>query len=100
MIAPDCNWPPFRSHAVRLLQVATPARSRNPGSAASGQCPKAARATSIAFALGRPCSVHLAVVPENVIRRDSRGEGESEHHHDNSFRTAFGKDRWFLMLPS
>src|SRR6266516_5629350 len=21
----DCNWPPFRSHAARLLQVATPA---------------------------------------------------------------------------
>jgi len=56
---PGAISPNFRprslSDAVRLLQVATPARSRNPGSAASAQCPKAARATSIAFALGRPC---------------------------------------------
>jgi len=62
---PGAISPNFRprslSDAVRLLQVATPARSRNPGSAASAQCPKAARATSIAFALGRPCSVHLAL---------------------------------------
>src|SRR6266516_4334601 len=50
--ADDRNCRPFRSHVARLLQVATPARSRNPGSAASTQCPKAARATSIAFALG------------------------------------------------
>jgi hypothetical protein len=38
---------------VRLLQVAA-AGSRNPGIAASAQCPAAARTTLIAFALGRP----------------------------------------------
>src|SRR5438874_2266770 len=53
---------PIRSHAVRLLQVATPTGSRNLGSAASAQCFAAAHATSsIAFALGRPRSVHLAL---------------------------------------
>jgi len=41
----------------------SPRGSRNPGSAASAQCPAAAHATSIAFALGRPRSVHLALSP-------------------------------------
>ena len=44
----------FRLRAVRLLQVAAAAGSRNPGIAASAQCPAAARTTPIAFALGRP----------------------------------------------
>src|SRR5208337_759758 len=57
----DRNWPSLRPDAVRLLQVATAAGSRKPGTTASAQCFAAARATSIAFALGRPRSVHLAL---------------------------------------
>jgi hypothetical protein len=62
---------------VRLLQVATAAGSRNSGSAASAQCSATARSTSITFALGGPCLVHLAlsildaitiVRPETVLR--------------------------------
>jgi hypothetical protein len=57
----DRDWPAFRASTVRLLQVATTAGSRNPGTAASAQCFAAARTTSSAFALGRPCFVHLAL---------------------------------------
>src|SRR5258708_33943131 len=76
----DRDWPAFRASTVRLLQVATTAGSRNPGTAASAQCFAAARTTSSAFALGRPCFVHLArrcprildavtiVRPETVVR--------------------------------
>ena len=57
----DCNRPPIRPHAVRLLQAATAAGSRDPGAAASTQHSSAAGATSTAFALGRSCPVHLAL---------------------------------------
>jgi hypothetical protein len=58
----DCNRPPVRPHAVRLLQAATTAGSRDPGAAAaSAQCPATARATATASSLGRSCSIHLAL---------------------------------------
>ncbi len=57
----DCNRHSVRPHAVRLLQAATPAGSRNTATAASAQCFAAARPTSSAFALGRPRFVHLAL---------------------------------------
>src|SRR5258705_223474 len=78
----DCNRPLVRPYAVRLLQAATAAGSRNPNTAASAQRPAAAHAApSTAFALGRPRPVHLAlsslprildamriVRPETVVR--------------------------------
>jgi hypothetical protein len=80
MIAVD-DWLSFDPHAVGLFRVATAARSRNPGAAASTQRLAAACATSIAFALGRPRSLRLAlsslprildaitiVRPETVVR--------------------------------
>ena len=58
----DCNRPLVRPYAVRLLQAATAAGSRNPNTAASAQRPAAAHAApSAAFALGRPRPVHLAL---------------------------------------
>src|SRR5438128_2149485 len=58
----DCNQPLGRPYAVRLLQAATAAGSRNPNTAASAQRPAAAHAApSAAFALGRPRPVHLAL---------------------------------------
>src|SRR5712692_1905136 len=51
----DCNRPLVRPYAVRLLQAATAAGSRNPNTAASAQRPAAAHAApSTAFALDRP----------------------------------------------
>ena len=48
--------------AVRLLQAAAAAGSRNPDTAASTQRPAAANAApATAFALGRPRPVHLAL---------------------------------------
>src|SRR5256886_9796638 len=41
----DCNRPLVRPYAVRLLQAATAAGSRNPNTAASAQRPAAAHAT-------------------------------------------------------
>src|SRR5260221_11790079 len=56
----DCNRPLVRPYAVRLLQAATAAESRNPNTAASAQRPAAAHATpSAAFALGPPPPAHL-----------------------------------------
>src|SRR5205823_9241390 len=43
----DRNRPPVHPHAVRLLQVATAAGSRDHGTAASLQCPAAASATEV-----------------------------------------------------
>src|SRR5262252_9847247 len=58
----DCNRPLAGPYAVRFLQTATAAGSRNPDTAASAQCPAAARAApSTAFALDRPRPVHLAL---------------------------------------
>src|SRR5262249_57087310 len=58
----DCNRPLVHPHAVRLLQAATAAGSRNPDTAASAQCPAAAHAApSTAFALDRPRPVYLAL---------------------------------------
>src|SRR5260370_6523838 len=58
----DCNRPIVRPYAVRLLQAAIAAGSRNPNTAASAQHPSAARAApSAAFALDRPRPVHLAL---------------------------------------
>src|SRR5262250_1937448 len=52
----------FRPYAVRLLQAAAAAASRNPNTAASAQRPAAAHAApSTAFALDRPRPVHLAL---------------------------------------
>src|SRR2546430_12256717 len=42
--ADDCNRPLVGPYAVRLLQAATAAGSRNPNTAASAQCPAAAHA--------------------------------------------------------
>src|SRR5712672_1551728 len=48
----DCNRPLVRPYAVRLLQAATAAGSRNPNTAASAQRPAAAHAAPpAAFAL-------------------------------------------------
>src|SRR6516162_1773286 len=58
----DGNRPPVRPHAVRLLQAATATGSRDPGAEASAQCAAAASvAPATAFALGRSCSVRLAL---------------------------------------
>jgi uncharacterized protein (DUF302 family) len=57
----DRNRPPVPPHAMRLFQAATAAGSRDPGTAASTQCPAAARATATAFALARSCSIHFAL---------------------------------------
>src|SRR6266404_4716980 len=58
----DCNRPLVRPYAVRLLQAATAAGSRNPNTAASAQRPAAAHAApSTAFALDRPRPIHLAL---------------------------------------
>src|SRR5258708_24194386 len=58
----DCNRPLVRPYAVRLLQAATAAGSRNPDTAASAQRPAAAHAApSAALALGRPRPFHLAL---------------------------------------
>src|SRR5262249_21460058 len=58
----DCNRPLVGPYAVRLLQAATAAGSRNPNTAASAQRPTATHAApSTAFALGRPRPVHLAL---------------------------------------
>jgi hypothetical protein len=57
----DCDRPPFRAPAARLLQAAGEAGSRNLGLAALAQCPPTARSTSVAFALGRSCPFHLAL---------------------------------------
>src|SRR5260370_18112981 len=58
----DCNRPIVRPYAVRLLQAAIAAGSRNPNTAASAQRPAAAHAApSAAFALDRPRPVHLAL---------------------------------------
>src|SRR5262249_45879213 len=68
-------------HAVRLLQTATVAGSRNPNPAAPAQRPAAAHAApSTASALGRPRLVHLALsslpahsgCPEHLQARDCR----------------------------
>src|SRR5262249_49368954 len=77
----DCNRPLAAPHAVRLLQTATEAGSRNPNPAAPAQRPAAAHAApSIAFALGRPRPVHLVLsslpapsgCPEHRQARDCR----------------------------
>src|SRR5262249_43316194 len=69
------------SACCALLQAAAAAGSRNPDIAASAQRPAAAHATpSIAFALGRPRPVHLALsslpahsgCPEHRQARDCR----------------------------
>src|SRR2546430_5607392 len=58
----DCNRPLVRPYAVRLVQAATAAGSRNRNTAASAQRPAAAHAApSAAFALGRPRPIHLAL---------------------------------------
>src|SRR6266481_6420957 len=61
IIAHDCADVPVPPPAVRPLQAATAAGSRDSGAAASAQYFAAARARSTAFALGRSCSVHLAL---------------------------------------
>jgi hypothetical protein len=55
----DRNRLPFRPLAVRLLQGATAAGSRNTGTAASAQRFAAVPITSSAFALDRSCSLHV-----------------------------------------
>ena len=57
----DWDRPLVRPYAVRLLQAATAAGSRNLNTAASAQRPAAHAAPSAAFALGRPRPVHLAL---------------------------------------
>ena len=58
----DWDRPLVRPYAVRLLQAASAAGSRNPDTAASAQRAAAAHATpSTAFALDRPRPVHLAL---------------------------------------
>src|SRR5262245_2210818 len=49
----DCNRPPIRPLAVRLLQVATAAGSRDPRTATSAQYLATASASPISFALAR-----------------------------------------------
>ena len=87
--------PLVRPYAVRLLQAATAAGSRNPNTAASAQCPAAAHAApSAAFALGRPRPVHLAlsslpVCTENLILIDYVTESPNVN----------GDDPAALLLP-
>src|SRR6266481_7605972 len=60
IIAHDCADVPVPPPAVRPLQAATAAGSRDSGATASAQY-FAPRARSTAFAVGRSRSVHLAV---------------------------------------
>jgi hypothetical protein len=60
IIAHDCVGTPVPPPAVRPLQAATAAGSRDSGAAASDQC-FAPRARSTAFAVGRSRSIHPAL---------------------------------------
>src|SRR5262249_34093706 len=95
-LSDDCNRPLVGPYAVRFLQAATAAGSRNPNPAASAQCAAAAHpAPSTAFALGRPRPVHLA------LSSLSPHSGCHEHRQARDCRTKgfTGYWRWKSRSP-
>jgi hypothetical protein len=67
IIAHDCVGAPVPLPAVRPLQAATAAGSRDSSAAASAQYFAAARGRSTAFGLGRSRSVHLALSSDGGV---------------------------------